>query len=225
MLFRSYVYKMILPVNLSAFYPYPPKAENIPWPTEFYIAPVFVLIVLGLVIWSLKSTRIVLFSAGVFFSALALVLQYVAVGPAMFNERYSLIPAIPLSFMIASFCVYLISKNPQIKQAVYGVIGVYLLAMFYLTYARCDVWQTSLTLWNDVLKQFPTQATALNNRGKYFGKDLGSQFAGKDNKTYQAYLDSSLTDLTAAIKYDPTYEKAFSNRGIVYSIQIGRAHV
>ena len=91
--------------------------------------------------------------------------------------------------------------------------------MFYLTFARCDVWQNSLTLWNDVLKQFPTQATALNNRGKYYGKDFGSQFAGKDNKTYQAYMDSALMDFNASIKNEPTYELAYNNRGIVYLIQ------
>ena len=214
-----YFYKMLIPVNLSAFYPYPPKSANTFWPAEFYVAPIFLLIALAIIIWSAKHTRIMLFSAGIFVASLALVLQYVAIGPTMFNERYSLIPAISLSFAIASLCVYLLDKYPSGKQLILGSAGVYIVIMFYLTFVRCDVWQNSLTLWNDVLKQFPTQATALNNRGKYYGKDYGTQFAGRDDKTFQAYLDTALMDFNAAILYEPTYELTYNNRGIVYSIK------
>lgn len=198
-----YVYKTLVPVNLSAFYPYPPKAPGISWPAEFYIAPVFLLIMAVLLLWSLRKTRLFVFCAGFFVSAIALVLQYIAIGPTMFNERYSLIPAIALSFALAYGIDLLAKKYPAWKHFFFGTTGLYLLVMFYLTFTRCTVWETSLTLWDDVLKQFPNAALPLNNRGKYYGSDLG-------NST------RAMEDLTAAIKADPKHEKAYSNRGIVY---------
>jgi protein O-mannosyl-transferase len=200
-----YVYKMLAPVNLSAFYPYPPKAPGIPWPAEFYIAPVFLIIMLALLLWSMRKTRLFVFCAGFFVSALALVLQYIAIGPALFNERYSLIPAIALSFALAFGIDSLASRYPAAKNILFGATGLYLLAMFYLTFARCSVWQTSLTLWDDVLKQFPDAPLPLNNRGKYYGSELGN-------------TAMAMVDLTASIRANPKYDLAYNNRGIVYSM-------
>jgi tetratricopeptide (TPR) repeat protein len=204
--FMFYFYKILVPVNLSAFYPYPDRSPGVPWPTEFYIAPVFAILVLGVFIWSYKKTRVFIFGIGFFFSALALVLQYVAIGPAMFNERYSLIPAVALSFMLATGIWYLVGRFPDLKNVFYGATGLYLIWMFYLTFARCDVWQTSLTLWDDTLEQFPHASMPLNNRGKYYGNDLGD-------------IPRALTDLSASIRYNPNYEQPYSNRGIVYCIK------
>jgi len=201
-----YFYKMIVPVNLSAFYPYPPKTGEIPWPVEFYIAPLFAILLLVLVIWLFRKNRVVVFCIGFFVSALALVLQYIAIGPTMFNERYSLIPAIALSFGLASGIWYLIHRFSSWKPYILSGTGLYLLIMTYLTLMRCEVWQNSLTLWDDVLNQFPRVALALNNRGEYNGKVLGK-------------MPAALEDFNASIKADPAFEKAYSNRGIVYAMQ------
>ena len=121
----------------------------------------------------------------------------------MFNERYSLIPSVALSFALASGIWFLVTRFPGSKNIFYGATGVYLVAMFYLTFTRCDIWQTSLTLWDDALKQFPHAAIPLNNRGKYYGKDLGN-------------TTKAMEDLSASIRYDPGDAQPYSNRGIVY---------
>ncbi len=204
--FMFYFYKMIAPFNLSTFHPYPTKAHGAPWPPEFYFASIFVLLLAGLLVWSFRKTRIIVFAVGFMLMALALVLQYIAIGPAMFNERYSLIPAVAFSFALASGIVYLAGKFPKEKYLTWGATGAYLLLMFYLTFARCGVWKTSLTLWDDVLSQYPRVGTALNNRGKYYGKDLGD-------------INRAKEDLSAAIRFEPDYPNSYSNRGIVYCMQ------
>jgi hypothetical protein len=201
-----YIYKMLVPLNLSAFHPYPEKTAVMHWPPEFYIAPVVVIVLVLLVIWSMRKTRIPAFCLGFMLAALALVLQYVAIGPAMFNERYSLIPAVAFSFGLACGVDYLVRKFPGKKYIFFGTTGLYLVVMFFLTYSRCSVWHTSLTLWDDVLNQYPKVATALNNRGKYYGKDLGNLVKAKE-------------DLSLSIKYDPDYPNAYSNRGIIYCME------
>jgi Tfp pilus assembly protein PilF len=198
-----FFYKMLLPVNLSAFHPYPSRLPDAPWPAEFYVAPVFALLVLALFIWSIRNSRILVFTIGFFVSAVALVLQFIAIGPAMFNERYSLIPAIALSFAIAWGIDRMVTRKTSIKPIVLGITGLYIVFMFILTFARCNVWQTSLTLWDDVLGQYPTASMALNNRGRIYGNELGN-------------TTKAMEDLSTAIASDPGYEQPYSNRGIIY---------
>lgn len=201
----QYIFKLLVPIKLSNFYPYPSLLPG-QLPLDFYIAPVVVAILAGLVIWSMKHTKIFFFCGGIFVATIVLVLQYVPVGPTMFSERYSLVPSIGLCFLIAYGINFLISKKKELKVPLLAIVGIYCAVLAYATAQRCDVWQNSLTLWNNCLEQFPTVSTALNNRGKYYGQTLND-------------LVSAERDLNASIKYDPNYELAYSNRGIVYSIQ------
>ncbi|MEO8147003.1 MAG: tetratricopeptide repeat protein [Bacteroidia bacterium] len=201
-----YPIKLIAPVNLSAFYPYPPKTAQTSLPWEFYLCGVLVVILAVLLFMSAKKTKLFLFCGGFFVSTIALVLQLMPVGPTMFSERYSLVPGIAFAFLLASGIYYLIENKPDLKNLVYGVLGVYLCFLFYTTFQRCKVWNDSLTLWDNVLEQYPKVATALNNRGKHYGEHL------------QKY-DEAMRDLTASIQADPNYELAYNNRGIVYSIR------
>ena len=202
--FVFFVWKSIWPVNLSAFHPYPYRPAGGAWPTEFYIAPVFVLALLALVIWAfIRKKRIIIFATGFYVAALALVLQFVPIGPSMFNERYSLIPAVALSFAIAMGLWHLLERFPKSKIVIFGILGCYLAGMFLFTVRRCDVWKDSLTLWNDALAQYPNASMSLNNRGKIYGKDLGN-------------TTMAMEDLSRAIQYDKEFEQPYSNRGIIY---------
>lgn len=198
-----FIYKMIIPLNLSAFHPYPRWHQGQAWPAEFYAGLIFSAALLLIFIWSVKKAKIVAFTIGFFFSSLALVLQFVAIGPSLFNERYSLIPAVALSFFIAYYIVQIITKYPGLKYILYVITGLYLVIMMIITYQRCEVWRTSIRLWDNVLEQYPGTAMALNNRGRIYGSELGN-------------TTKALEDLSLAIVNDPKHERAYSNRGIVY---------
>jgi lipoprotein NlpI len=130
-------------------------------------------------------------------------LQFVAIGPALFNERYALIPAIGLSYAIAFYFIRFKDRYPRFHYPMLGVLGIYLMVMFVLTFRRCDVWKDSLTLWDDVLAQYPDASMALNNRGRIYGSELGN-------------TTKALEDLNRAIISDPANAQAYSNRGIVF---------
>ncbi|MEI8005781.1 MAG: tetratricopeptide repeat protein [Bacteroidota bacterium] len=198
-----FFYKMLVPVNLSNYHPYPDRAAGLPWPVEFYIAPFFVLILLTLVIWSMRKTRIIAFSVGFFIISLLLVLQYIAIGPTLFNERYSLLPAIPLSFLLASGIYLLTTRFPAMKMLSLGLTGVYIAIMFYLTFFRCSVWQNPAKLWTNVISQYPHEAYPYYVRSEYYGRTLGD-------------VRQEMEDLNTSIRLSPTINMAFINRGIVY---------
>lgn len=201
----SYVAKLIVPVQLSAFYPYPARIDG-HLPYYCYIAPFVVAGLLILIILSAKRTKVILFGAGFFVACIILVLQLFPVGPTIISERYSYLPSIGFFFAVAWFVQQLILKKPTAKAAVYAGLGVYCLFLSITTYARCDVWKDSITLWSNVLEQFPNVGVALNNRGNIYGKEKGD-------------LDRAMADFNRSIKYDPAYENAYVNRGIVYCLR------
>lgn len=201
----AYTGKLVLPIQLSSFYPYPVKvAGSLPY--YYYVAPFVVFALLVGVIRSMKTTRTVFFAAGFFVACIFLVLQLLPVGPTIISERYSYLPSIGFFYLIGVGCANLIEKRKNLMMPVYGAIGVYSMFLGVSTYQRCDIWKDSLTLWNNVLSQFPRVSVALNNRGNVYGKEMGQ-------------LDIALENFNKSIEYDPNYENAYSNRGIVYCMK------
>ena len=201
----AYVGKLILPINLSAFYPYPFKVDG-QLPYYCYIAPVVVGALLVLIVRSLKYTKAIFFGAGFFVACIFLVLQLFPVGPTIMSERYSYLPSIGFFFVVAYFIHQLITNRVATKAPIYIALSGYSLFLSVATYKRCDVWKDSMTLWTNVLEQFPYVGTALNNRGNIYGKERGD-------------LDRAILDFNASIQYEPGYENAYANRGIVYCMR------
>ena len=201
----AYTGKLILPLNLSSFYPYPIKEAGV-LPFYYYIAPFIIIGLLVLIIRSMKTTKSVFFASGFFVACIFLVLQLLPVGPTIMSERYSYLPSIGFFYIIGVGVNHLIEKRKNLAMPVYGIIAVYSLFLAITTFKRCDVWQDSLSLWNNVLEQFPKVSVALNNRGNVYGKEMGQ-------------LDIALDNFNQSILYDPNYENAYSNRGIVYCMK------
>lgn len=201
----SYVAKLLVPIQLSSFYPYPHRVDG-HLPYYCYIAPFIVIGLLVLIIRSARKTKVILFGAGFFVACIFLVLQLFPVGPTIISERYSYLPSIGFFFVIAWLLQQVILKRPAAKNAMYIALGAYCLFLSVTTYARCDVWKDSITLWSNVLEQFPNVGVALNNRGNIYGKEMGD-------------LDRAMADFNRSIQYDPAYENAYVNRGIVYCLR------
>lgn len=201
----AYVYKLILPVQLSVFYPYPARVNgNMPF--YFYVAPLLIAVLLFLIIRSLKKTKVIFFGAGFFVACLILVLQLFPVGPNIMAERYSYLSSIGFFYVVAYYFHQFTQKKASLKTPAYAMLAGYSLFLCVATYQRCDVWKDSMTLWTNVLDQFPYVGTALNNRGNVYGKELGD-------------LDKAMENFNASILYEPTYENAYANRGIVYCLR------
>jgi len=201
----AYVGKLIVPINLSSFYPYPARVDG-HLAYYFYIAPFVVAALLFAVIRSFKNNRVIFFGAGFFVVTIILVLQLFPVGPTIISERYSYLSSIGFFFVVAWAFVKLIKEKPAMKTVAAFALGVYCIFLSATTYARCDVWKDSITLWDNVLKQFPNVGVALNNRGNIYGKEKGD-------------LDRAMADFNRSIQYDPTYENAYVNRGIVFCLR------
>ncbi len=205
-----YLGKILWPVKLSALYPYPNNGDgSLPW--SFWAAPAVLAVMLYFTVRLTRSYRAVGWGVGFFLIAVAPVLQLVRLlGPAMTADRYTYLPAIGLSFMLALALgkagKYISGRKRVWRLAMVIFILMPLTVFAGLSWRRCQVWENSLTLWDDVIDKYPQAAVAYNNRGKYFF-DHGAP-------------SRALADYNQALDLQPGYVTALGNRALFF-IQAG----
>ncbi|GDX53215.1 O-GlcNAc transferase [Bacteroidota bacterium] len=242
--FTTYILKIIIPINLSAYYPYPAKTgESIPG--VYYGYPVIVIALLAGVFYSFKKTNKVFFSIGFYAITVALVLQLLPVGGAVIADRYSYIPSIGI-FLLFAFGLFELYKNSSYKTIATALLLVMTASYSFMTYQRTQVWKDGMTLWSDVINKGNEVALAYNNRGVLYKQAGELEKAMKDYKhslslspdntdtwsniglifwqqglqnknLQQVYNDTAMKYLNKAITLDPKFATAYSNRGSVRS--------
>jgi tetratricopeptide (TPR) repeat protein len=231
--FINYLYKVLFPLQLSAYYPYPVSpGESIP--VVYYIFLVAFILIIVAVLYSIRFTKKIIFGIGFFSITVFLVLQLLPVGRVIMADRYSYIPSIGIFYLLGEGFYSLWSKN----QKIIPITLVSILAVFFSikTFSQCGVWKNSITLWSDVIKQHQTVSIAYNNRSLALKSDKKFDQALEDcskaillDANYsEAYInrgtilrdmnryDEALKDYNTAISQKPNFEKAYVNRGILY---------
>lgn len=208
--FIMYIWKFFLPLDLSAFYPYPftDALGNIP--TIYYASPFIFLAVVVVIIFLLwkkpEAGKILAFGFGFYFITVALVLQFLSVGSVIMADRYSYLSYVGIFFMLGYLFEFV--RNKVSKSASIAFAGTLLGAsvwLAYLTSERVKVWTNAKTLWTDAMNQFPFIEIAYENRGIYF----------KDHNQ----LDSMLLDYEFVTqKLHSKNEKIWSNLGNLYGL-------
>ncbi len=166
-----YPWKFLVPFNLSSLYPYPGRLGE-PVPFEFTIAPLVVLVALLLVGISLKRTRMVFFCAAFYIVTVAPVIQLTRIGGVIAADRFVYIPVLGLILVTVEGIAWLLrnkhAENRLLMKSAIGVACMVVLFLSLLTRERTGVWKDSLSLWNDVLRQYTGLAVGYNNRGLAF---------------------------------------------------------
>lgn len=197
--FFQYIFKLLAPINLSVFYPYP-KGEI---PALYFIFPLLVIGLIFLFLRIAKKYRFLAFGILFFAINIFLVLQLLPVGKAIMADRYAYIPSIGFFAVLAYGGFRLMKLVPSLLYIVPVVFFVYSGWLTHLSYERCKLWGSSLDLWNDVLVQFPDSELAYNNRGDILSNLEPPQY------------EKALSDFNRAIELDPNYDQTYYNRGVV----------
>jgi tetratricopeptide (TPR) repeat protein len=201
----SYLYKLILPVHLSAFYPYPFDALK-PAPAVFWLSLLILPAFIFLLILAYKRSRKAAFGLWFFLISVFLMLRFLQANPGdiMIADRYMYIPSVGLFALAGWGFVKIASKSKTIKWLVLVLSLIIFAGLGTLSVLRIRVWSDSITLLNNILSQHPNVYTALNCRGDVF----------MEEGDYQ----SSLNDFSAAIKLNSSNDRAFANRGRVRAL-------
>jgi tetratricopeptide (TPR) repeat protein len=199
-----YVGKLVLPVHLSVFYPFPEKPNG--WlPVVYYLAPVL-LVGLAVAIWYAgRYRRLLAFTALFMLASLLLVVQIVPISYLMVCDRYAYIPCIALFFLAATLGHQIAARGSLWRGAVLAGTMVVLVLLSGATYRRVGVWRDSTTLWNDVIRRRQDIWTAYLNRGL-------AEFEKGDR-------EAAVADFNATLALNPKSDKALNNRAVCYTYE------
>jgi tetratricopeptide (TPR) repeat protein len=242
--FVMYIYKLFVPINLSAFYPYPFTDAQGNIPTIYYASPFIVLSLVVAILILLRKTefngKVLAFGFSFYFITIALVLQFLSVGSVIMADRYAYLSYVGLFFMIAYFYEYVRKKYAaSFSQAFTGLLVVAAGIFSYLTHERTKVWTNAETLWTDAMNQYPFIEIAYENRGIYYKdhneldkmlKDyefVTQKLHSRNEKIWsnlgnlhglRKEFDKSLEAYSKAIEYNPTNSSTYLNRAITFSM-------
>ncbi len=207
-----YVYKLILPFDLSAIYYYPIRHHQVDLNIGYYLAPFGVAILLTLP-FLLKKIKRELLAGLIFFIIILLpVLQLVPVGQAIIAERYTYLSYLGLFIIVLFIAEYLLSNISSLKlrkQGTYFILIMFTLFFAYRVVDRNKDWQNGIVLFDDVIKRYPHIFYSYYVRGT--AKQLENDTQG------------ALADFNKCIELSPTFAHGYSARGQLF-YNIKRCH-
>ena len=233
-----YLYKILLPHSLSAFYPYPNEASVSQVPAWAFA---FIPVILGLIYYLIKNWKrqnrtvfgILFFSFSIF-----PFLQVMPLRDFIIADRYVYLASMGLWISILALTEKFWLK-PKSQVPAWALLIAISLIFSLSTLQRSKVWENSLTLFEDVVQKYPESSVGLNNRGlaydrvgKYkeaiadFEKSIkinpNSLFAYNNIATIHNKLNNpeeAIRYLNLAIESSPVFGKAIFNRAdILYKM-------
>ncbi|MGQ0828624.1 MAG: tetratricopeptide repeat protein [Bacteroidota bacterium] len=159
-----YIQKAVLPVNLSVIYSYPEKTGNL-LPLIYLISPILVGIIFWLVFFYKKSNPIIKACFLFFIISILPVLQIIPNTFTIAADRYFYLPSLGL-FGIAAYLLNKVIEQKKMNSTPAWILVSSTLIIFAVgTYNRCKVWENSITLFSDVIKNYRTSDVAYGNLG------------------------------------------------------------
>ena len=211
--FVQYILRLILPINLANLYPYP-DIINRTVPSLYWLAvPVFVGAIL-LSVFTYKKDKTLTFGVLFFIANIALLLQFIPVGSAMYSDRYSYIPSFGTGVLLAYLVDILLNKKKINKYLIYGAVSIYVLSLSLMTVERIKVWKNSETLWSDCVSKYPEAVIGWNNLGSYINVMADSLYKKSNDSKFIEQKKYAVDCFTQGLKYKPDYTHAFYNRGL-----------
>jgi len=203
-LVSSYLGKLLLPVDLNAFYTFDPIHSLLQWKGIVSLA-----VTAGLaffLIGSYRRNRLAFFSASLIFIPLLPVLYIPALGENTFADRYLYLPSFGYVLLIASFVAWIAQKRPRMRAALALLVLALLAGYATATLARNRVWSDELRLWSDTVEKSPNSVMPHS--------ELGIAYAarGETSKAIEQYR--------IALQMNPNFADGYTNLGLVYG-QLG----
>jgi hypothetical protein len=206
----AYLGKMIWPVDLIPYYPYPDVARVSLFSFK-YLYPV--VLVTGITcVGAVVAQKRPLWSAvwAYYIVTLIPVLGIVQVGPQAMADRFTYLPSLG-PFLVIGIAAALLSKKateegrrrPTISAVSTVTAFTLCLTLSFLTYQQIQIWRNGIDLWSYVIKKEPVRAyIAYNNRGVCFEK--------------MGLLDKAVDDYNKTLVLHPSDDQANFNLGVVY---------
>jgi Flp pilus assembly protein TadD len=199
-----YLYKMVWPQNLAAFYPLNAAASFPFWQVAMCV--LLLLVISFLVVRLGRSQRYLPIGWFWFVGTLVPVIGIIQVGLQGYADRYTYVSYIGLFIMIAWGLPALLSKwisaSPHRKIALGLSMIIVLTALGICAHRQTSYWKDSVDLFSHAI-----EVTQNNYIAHY---DRGVAYSGLGR------WPEAMEDFKQTIKINPAYVKAYNNLSIIY---------
>ena len=201
--FCMYVYKLAVPVSLSAFYPYPIKAgESLPFTYWLFSIPI---VLIAYTFFRFFKKYILLSFAFLFFVFnIVLVLQILQINDFVMADRFVYVASAGFFIFIALLIDKALAFFDKYRKEILIAFSVYCLFLLYQTNTYTKVWNNSISLWDNVLDKYPDVYRALDKRGQA--------------KSEEGRFHEAMVDFDRAISLNPDYYSVYINRGFALNM-------
>ncbi len=204
----TYIRLLFLPVGQNLDYDYPQYHSLFEPQVAFSFLCLLGLFVLAIVLLRKAqrggeaSLRLISFGILWFFVTLSVESSIIPIIDVIFEHRLYL-PSVGF-FMAVVTVVFLLMRKKVVKgvPAAAALLAVAVVAMTGTTYARNVVWQSGISIWEDVVSKSPMNARGYNSLGTEYAK--------------LRLYDKAMKEIQIAVKLQPEYVEAHSNLGVVY---------
>ena len=200
-LFSRYLWKLVLPTELNAFYSFRPVDTL----TDLRL-------IIGILVGAcfLISVYMAFRKKGLAFLSLVIIavpllpaLYVPAIGGTPFGERYLYLPSVGFVLMLT----LILSRFKSSRKTGTGIliIAFFVIAAFYAsgTVSRNKIWKDDYHLWGDVVKKSPNSDIGYNNLGRaYF---------------IRGNIDQAIDNYQKALRLNPGNEEAHGNLGAAFA--------
>jgi protein O-mannosyl-transferase len=199
----TYLWKAIIPVGLTNFYPYPLKLGDA-LAASYYVYPV-IIIALAFAVWRFaRHNRVIIFGLAFFIINILLLLQFIPVGGAIFSDRYGYIPYLGLFFILGWFVseYFEVPAKVATGKILLGATLVYCLILGFMSSERCKDWYDSVSLWKDNIEKHPEAPVGYF----YLGQEYFTRYEKATSAAQKKAMgDSALMMFNMSVQRKPDY--------------------
>lgn len=197
-----YLFKALIPFNLSVHYPYP-RSIHSPESVLFFAAPLLIIAFGTFAYRKWKSDSVITGGLVFFFITIVPVLQFLPAGETIIAERYTYLPYLGL-FLIAGYLTQHAKEYFfNYKNVILILLPCWLCILCIITWSREKVWHDPLSFWSDAIEKYPADKFAYCNRGYIY-------------LHYFNNYDAAFSDFNKVLAIDTTFGRVFVNRGNCY---------
>jgi tetratricopeptide (TPR) repeat protein len=206
----AYLGKIVLPLDLAPYYPYPGLREIAAFRAE-YLIPVILLIGITVAcIMAMKQQKMWLAVWSYYVITLLPVLGIVQVGGQVMADRYTYLPSLSLFLAVGIVGAWTHTKSyagAGSRQLIRGLgmatIAMIIILLSILTIRQIGIWKNSMVVFDAILTKESRRSPMV-----YFHRGVAYEKKGK--------FEAAIDDYTRAIALFPAFYEALFSRGSAY---------
>ncbi|MGB5218473.1 MAG: tetratricopeptide repeat protein [Smithella sp.] len=233
--YALYLGKVFCPLDLAIFYPY--KLSLPVW--QILVSAIIIAVITFAVIYLIRTMPFLFTGWFWYLGTLVPVIGLVQVGGQAMADRYTYLPSIGISIMIAWGIPPMLKRAGVRKNVLFSISIAVLCLLVFLTWMQSGYWKNSITLFNHAVRVTKGNYIAHNNLGVAMSAEgmikeaidhynkaiiIKPNNANAYNNRGNAYskrgmYDDAIQDYKMAIRIKPDYAEAYNNYAGVFLLQ------